>query len=104
MNTYRFLRYVFYNQAKEEPQLDPIPDFVMLIEDVIKIILKDLDFRDIFSALLVNREWCRAAVPFYWKAPFNFTRKRSMAALKTYEVYLEQGSNNDTTYELWTTP
>ncbi|RHZ78039.1 hypothetical protein Glove_168g276 [Diversispora epigaea] len=43
-----------------------------------RIILKDLDVRDIHSALLVNREWCRAAVPFYWKAPFSFTKIRKL--------------------------
>ncbi|CAG8573975.1 9773_t:CDS:2 [Diversispora eburnea] len=62
--------------------------------DIIRIILKDLNVRDILSALLVNREWCRAAVPFYWKAPFSFTSKRSRAALKIYQMYLEQGSSS----------
>jgi hypothetical protein len=61
--------------------------------DVIRIILKDLNVRDIHSALLVNREWCRAAIPMYWKAPFSFTKKRSMTALKIYEMFLEQGSS-----------
>jgi hypothetical protein len=61
--------------------------------DVIKIILKDLNVRDVHSALLVNREWCRAAVPMYWRAPFSFTQKRSMTALKIYEMFLEQGSS-----------
>ncbi|CAG8740375.1 12042_t:CDS:2, partial [Racocetra fulgida] len=57
------------------------------------IVLKDLEFRDIHSALLVNREWCRAVVPIYWSAPFSFTHKRSMTALKIYEMFLEQGSS-----------
>ncbi|CAG8573995.1 9774_t:CDS:2, partial [Diversispora eburnea] len=62
------------------------------MEDIIRIIFKDLDVCDILSALLVNREWCRAAVPFYWKAPFSFTSKRSGATLKTYKMFLEQGN------------
>ncbi|RIA85581.1 hypothetical protein C1645_879218 [Glomus cerebriforme] len=64
--------------------------------DVIRIILKDLNVRDIHSALLVNREWCRAAVPMYWKAPFSFTKKRSMTALKIYEMYFEQENSTST--------
>src|SRR6266542_4328384 len=61
--------------------------------DVIRIILEDLDIGDIYSALLVNREWCRAAVPMYWRAPFSFTKKRSMTALKIYEMFLPQESS-----------
>ncbi len=60
--------------------------------DVITKILKDLSIRDLPSTLLVNREWCRATVPMYWKAPFSFTMKRSMSALKVYELFLERES------------
>ncbi|RHZ78043.1 hypothetical protein Glove_168g270 [Diversispora epigaea] len=63
------------------------------MEDIIRIILKDLDVCDIHSALLVNREWCQIVVPIYWKAPFSFTKKRSMTALKIYKMFLEQGSS-----------
>src|ERR1043165_8329352 len=59
--------------------------------DVITKIVKDLSARDLHSALLVNREWCRATVPTYWKAPFSFTMKRSATALKVYESFLERG-------------
>ncbi|RHZ77956.1 hypothetical protein Glove_168g241 [Diversispora epigaea] len=61
--------------------------------DVFRIILKDLDVRDIHSVLLVNREWCRAVVPIYWKAPFSFTKKRSMTAIKIYEMFFKQRSS-----------
>ncbi|CAG8586248.1 4017_t:CDS:2 [Diversispora eburnea] len=63
-----------------------------MLEDIIRIILKYLDVCDIHSVLLVNREWCRAVVPIYWKAPFSFTKKRSVTALKIYEMFLEQGN------------
>ncbi|CAG8803455.1 13187_t:CDS:1, partial [Dentiscutata erythropus] len=33
------------------------------------------------------KEWCRVVVPF------SFTKKRSMIALKIYEMFLEQGSS-----------
>ena len=58
--------------------------------DVIIKIIKDLDARDLHSALQVNREWCRATIPTYWKAPFSFTTKRSITALKVYESFLER--------------
>ncbi|RGB21932.1 hypothetical protein C1646_822746 [Rhizophagus diaphanus] len=57
--------------------------------DVIANIIEDFSARDLHSALLVNREWCRATVPMYWKAPFSFTMKRSTTALKVYESFLE---------------
>jgi len=31
----------------------------------------------------------------YWKAPFSYTKSRGMAALKTYELFLEQKMPND---------
>ncbi|RHZ78089.1 hypothetical protein Glove_168g250 [Diversispora epigaea] len=68
--------------------------------DVLRIILKDFDFCDIHSALLVNREWCRAVVPIYWRAPFSFTKKRSITALKIYETFLEQGSSTSAQSEV----
>ncbi|CAG8697712.1 4822_t:CDS:2 [Funneliformis mosseae] len=61
-----------------------------MVLDVIERFLKDLNVRDLLSALLVNREWCQAAVPLYWKAPFSYTKKRSRQALKIYESFLEQ--------------
>ncbi|POG75387.1 hypothetical protein GLOIN_2v1770262 [Rhizophagus irregularis DAOM 181602=DAOM 197198] len=57
--------------------------------DVIAKVIEDFSARDLHSALLVNREWCRATVPMYWKAPFSFTMKRSTTALKVYESFLE---------------
>ena len=69
----------------------------ILNADVLEIIFKQLSIRDLLSALLVNRLWCREAVPIYWKAPFSYTSKRSMAASKTYELFLEQG--NRTLYD-----
>ncbi|CAG8610358.1 192_t:CDS:2, partial [Ambispora gerdemannii] len=64
-----------------------------LVADVITEILENLSARDLLSALLVSREWCQVAVPMYWKAPFSYTKKRSMAALKIYELFLERGSS-----------
>jgi len=62
----------------------------ILNADVLEIIFKQLSIRDLLSALLVNRLWCREAVPIYWKAPFSYTEKRSMVASKTYELFLKQ--------------
>ncbi|GBB92282.1 hypothetical protein RclHR1_19970001 [Rhizophagus clarus] len=62
--------------------------------DVIAKIIEDFSARDLHSALLVNREWCRATIPMYWKAPFSFTMKRSTTALKIYESFLETAENS----------
>ncbi|CAG8724205.1 14418_t:CDS:2 [Dentiscutata erythropus] len=61
-----------------------------LITDVLIIILKNLGIRDLLSALQVNREWSQVAVPMYWRAPFSYTKKRSLLALKIYRLFLEQ--------------
>ncbi|CAG8621295.1 7324_t:CDS:2 [Ambispora gerdemannii] len=68
-------------------------DTSQLVADVITEILENLSVRDLLSALLVNREWCQVAVPMYWKAPFSYKYKRSMTALKIYELFLERGSS-----------
>ncbi|CAG8653481.1 2581_t:CDS:2 [Paraglomus brasilianum] len=62
----------------------------ILNADVIQLILNYLSIRELQSALLVNRLWCRAALPIYWKAPFSYTAKRSRVATKTYELFLER--------------
>ncbi|CAG8506261.1 6395_t:CDS:1, partial [Scutellospora calospora] len=68
-----------------------------LISDVIVEVLEHLSsIRDILSALLVNREWSRAAIPIYWKAPFNYPQEFSKTALKTYELFLKNESTKDT--------
>ncbi|CAG8524971.1 6918_t:CDS:2 [Ambispora gerdemannii] len=64
-----------------------------LVADVITEIFENLSVRDLLSALLVNQEWCQIAVPMYWKAPFSYTKKRSIAALKIYELFFERGSS-----------
>ncbi|CAG8527883.1 31386_t:CDS:2, partial [Gigaspora margarita] len=61
-----------------------------LITDVLVIIFKNLGIRDLLSALLVNREWSQVAVPMYWRAPFSYTKKRSLLAIKIYRLFLEQ--------------
>jgi len=66
----------------------------ILNADVLEIIFKYLSIRDLFSVLLVNRLWCQEAIPIYWKAPFSYTAKRSIAASKTYELFLEQGNRD----------
>nr|CAG8613139.1 13440_t:CDS:2 [Entrophospora candida] len=66
-----------------------------LCADVIIEILKHLGVRDLLSALLINRQWCQVAIPMYWRAPFSYAKKRGMAALKTYELFLEQKMPKD---------
>ena len=45
-----------------------------LIEDCLRIIFTELknDSSSLYSCILVNRYWCRIAVPILWKNPYNF--------------------------------
>ncbi|CAG8576825.1 15266_t:CDS:2 [Gigaspora rosea] len=65
-----------------------------LVTDVIIKIFENVSIRDLFSILLVNREWCRLAIPLYWKAPFSYTKTRSRLAIKIYRLFLKKKSQN----------
>ncbi|CAG8497258.1 42963_t:CDS:2 [Gigaspora margarita] len=61
-----------------------------LVTDVIIRIFENVNIRDLFSILLVNREWCRLAIPLYWRAPFSYTKTRSKRAIKIYRLFLKK--------------
>ncbi|KAF0557544.1 hypothetical protein F8M41_013309 [Gigaspora margarita] len=66
-----------------------------LVTDVLIKIFKILDTRNLLSALLVNREWSQVAVPMYWRAPFSYKKKRSILALKIYNLFIDQKNNTN---------
>src|ERR1044072_363848 len=51
--------------------------------------------RDLFSALMVNREWCKFAVPILWKNPFDNSNRENHCKniiMRTYFSCLDQRS------------
>ncbi|PKK78795.1 hypothetical protein RhiirC2_728756 [Rhizophagus irregularis] len=62
------------------------------VEDVIS----NLEInRDLFSALMVNREWCKFAVPILWKNPFDNNNRENhckKVIMRTYLSCLDQRS------------
>ncbi|KAF0557548.1 hypothetical protein F8M41_013313 [Gigaspora margarita] len=64
-----------------------------LVTDVLIKIFKILNTRNLLSALLVNREWSQVAVPMYWRASFSYKKKRSILALKIYNLFIDQKNN-----------
>ncbi|KAF0546051.1 hypothetical protein F8M41_001725 [Gigaspora margarita] len=71
-----------------------------LVTDVIIRIFENVSIRDLFSILLVNREWCRLAIPLYWRAPFSYTKTRSKRAIKIYRLFLKKKPQNITKQNL----
>ncbi|RIA98289.1 hypothetical protein C1645_750479 [Glomus cerebriforme] len=62
------------------------------VEDVISNIEIN---RDLFSALMVNREWCKFAVPILWKNPFDNNNRENHCKkiiIRTYLSCLDQKS------------
>ncbi|CAG8710522.1 4245_t:CDS:1 [Dentiscutata erythropus] len=49
--------------------------------------ISDDDVETFYSAVLVNRSWCKAAVPFLWKKPFT-TNLELPSLLKIVPIYL----------------
>src|SRR5437762_279984 len=47
------------------------------VEDCLRIIFTELenDKSSLYSCILVNRFWCRIAVPILWKTPFDFKKE-----------------------------
>src|SRR5579862_7983716 len=51
--------------------------------------------RDLFSALMVNREWCKFAVPILWRNPFDNNNRENhykKVIMRTYLSCLDQRS------------
>src|SRR6266487_2619604 len=52
-------------------------------EDVLFLILEALqnDSDSLYSCLLVNKTWCKTAMPILWKNPWKYLRCRKMKSL-----------------------
>ncbi|CAG8539489.1 13613_t:CDS:2 [Ambispora gerdemannii] len=57
---------------------------VHLIPDILQIIFTMLIYKDLFSAIRVNRTWCLLGIPMLWKAPFSYRHANSKHAIRTY--------------------
>ncbi|RIA94287.1 hypothetical protein C1645_873551 [Glomus cerebriforme] len=57
------------------------------MEDCLRIIFTELqeDSASLYSCILVNRFWCRIAVPILWKHPYNY---RKISRDKLYNVII----------------
>jgi hypothetical protein len=42
-----------------------------LIEDCLRIVFTELELNSLYSCILVNRHWCRVAMPILWKRNFD---------------------------------
>jgi hypothetical protein len=66
-------------------------DLPELTEEVIQYFL--YDYKTLYSCTLVNRLWCRLAIPLLWEDPFSFPN-----STKNYhfiEVYLYNLNEDD---------
>src|SRR2546429_7780104 len=65
-----------------------------LIEDCLRIIFIKLQYdrSSLYSCILVNRFWCRIAIPILWKNPYNYNHKISPSLCNTIIYFLLKSS------------
>src|SRR5215218_9115369 len=54
------------------------------------------NFNTLYSLALVNRFWCRLAIPFLWENPFsiNYQKNLTFHFLDTYFLFLNDNDKN----------
>ena len=69
--------------------------------DIVKYLRND--FNTLYSLSLVNRFWCRLAIPLLWEDPFSITCYRenlSLHFLDTYSLFLNDNDKKIISYKV----
>ena len=62
--------------------------------DIVKYLRND--FNTLYSLSLVNRFWCRLAIPLLWEDPFSIKyQENSSHFLDTYLLFLNENDKNE---------
>uniref|UniRef100_U9TX82 F-box domain-containing protein n=1 Tax=Rhizophagus irregularis (strain DAOM 181602 / DAOM 197198 / MUCL 43194) TaxID=747089 RepID=U9TX82_RHIID len=64
-------------------------DLPELTEEIIQYFRKD--FSTLYSCILVNRLWCRLAIPLLWEDPFSIPTQ-NYRCIETYLCFLNEDS------------
>src|SRR5438876_5882001 len=68
-------------------------DLPEISSDIIKNLRND--FNTLYSLVLVNRFWCRLAIPLLWEDPFSIKyQKDSTHFIDTYFLFLNDNDKN----------